>query len=366
MRHFLRIFSLILCLCSFCPANAAPDSKIYNIGVFNEPPFGMYRGDGFTGVSVDIWEHVAQIENIHYKLVRVPDNTGEALKLVHDHKIDGLIGPLSVTSDRVKLVDFSRPFFINKLGSLSSNDENDFWDVVANILYSEFGLSLLAIISVLFIFSFTYWYIEEYKKHTADPNRRASYLQILYISALSFLSSAPLEGEFKSKAMKVFNVVLVLTSLVLVSSFVGVITSALTISSSNLEMIGDSNLSTLYGKTVAVRKGSYANHLALLLGAKVVETQNMKEAITALKEGQVDSIIGNYLTLKDYSKNHPQLHFSTDSLILGANEFAFAFPQGSPLLDRVDYALVLLQEKNDIVGICAKFLSKQDSIECII
>jgi polar amino acid transport system substrate-binding protein len=367
----MKILTLFIFMVAFicCSPVQAKAEKVYKIGVFPESPMAMYKNGRYTGISIEIWRRIAAAENIHYKFVLVSDNSQEAVNLVEKNKIDGLIGAISVISARTRQVDFARPYFINRLGVITRGKASTFWSTVGNIIHSEFAYMLLIIIGFLFLFAFAIWYVEVRNSlERTDEGKRIGFFQVLYEATMVFVTCNPNDRveKVKTARIRLFNVLAMFVSLTLISSFVGVITSALTINSSSLEPIRRYEIQSLLGKKVSVRKGSYANIVATDLGADVVETHDLSQAMQELKAGRVQSVLGNYLSLSSYMHQNPDDDFSPAPIVIGANEFAFAFPKNSPLLQKVNYRLVKMQERHDVHGICTKFLDGEESHDCII
>ena len=77
------------------------------------------NGDQLSGISLNIWRRVAEDNNLSYELVEQPSPKA-GIEAVHDGEIDVLVGPISITPDRLNLpgVDFTQPYFIGKEGIL--------------------------------------------------------------------------------------------------------------------------------------------------------------------------------------------------------------------------------------------------------
>src|SRR5699024_6990263 len=99
-------------------ATASMDTLI--VGVAGSQPFVMQNEKGVRpeGISVDIWEDVADKANWDYRYKSF-ESVDQALYAVERGDIDVVVGPVSITSDRMEHLDFSQPFFQSSLSIVS-------------------------------------------------------------------------------------------------------------------------------------------------------------------------------------------------------------------------------------------------------
>ena len=338
----------------------------YRIGVYQEEPFSSYHDGKYFGMSISIWREIAEAAHIKYKFVPLTGTTSDAINMLAAHKLDGLVGPVSVLSNRVDRVNFSRPYFISQLGIVSKNNTPGFWHVFSGIVKSFLSYTLLVYVAFLFIYTLVFWYVERRCKNEGFTGAKLpSFMTALFRISSLFLTQ-DIDQEVKSPVARMLGIIWVLFSIVFLSVVVGVITSSMTIVNSDLDAAGANSLKSLYGTKLAARDQSYAAHIAGILGADVVKTQSYTEAMALLKKNKVSAVVGNYLSLRYFDKQTPDKRYAPRVLSVGSNELAFAFPKGSPLLDRVNKQLTILQEKNTIFGVCERFVGPEEAVRCII
>lgn len=153
-----------------------------------------------------------------------------------------------------------------------------------------------------------------------------------------------------------------LASLLLVSIFVGVITSALTVESTSLQLSNrPTQVALIHSNSLVARAGSYAYNYASRLGANIQTTPTFDQAADLVMSKKAKYLIGNHETIAYYIQTH-----KTDLRIIDPsmtqNEFSFIFPKHSTLTDPVNYALLSLQERDDIVPICSKYLTEDSDL----
>src|SRR5699024_6096100 len=111
---------------------------------------------------VDIWEDVADKANWDYRYKSF-ESVDQALYAVERGDIDVVVGPVSITSDRMEHLDFSQPFFQSSLSIVSRNDDGSLWSTIK--LFFSFKL-LAAVAGFLFILAIvgTLFWLAERKK----------------------------------------------------------------------------------------------------------------------------------------------------------------------------------------------------------
>ena len=87
------------------------------VGVSGAPPFVMPKGESVQGISIQIWEEVAERLNQPYELIFQP-NTEANLSALENGDLDLAVGPISITPDRLAnpRIDFTQPYFHGREG----------------------------------------------------------------------------------------------------------------------------------------------------------------------------------------------------------------------------------------------------------
>ena len=109
---FLRSCLIIFCL-FLAPfyLKAEPSSPL-KVGIFLEsPPFSYRDKNGaYVGAAVGIFKHIAKELKWSYEFIPLKPDFNEGTRRLAQGEFDLLIGAMSITYERYKLVDFSFPF----------------------------------------------------------------------------------------------------------------------------------------------------------------------------------------------------------------------------------------------------------------
>src|SRR5262249_23700048 len=103
------------------------------IGTKVAPPFAMKAPDGsWHGISIDLWQRIAREAHLRFRL---QETTLEGLTDgVANGALDAAVAALTVTLPRLRVVDFSVPFYSTGLGiAVAENASIAWWPVVKNI-----------------------------------------------------------------------------------------------------------------------------------------------------------------------------------------------------------------------------------------
>ncbi|MCH9644798.1 MAG: transporter substrate-binding domain-containing protein [Gammaproteobacteria bacterium] len=364
MKRFLLA---ILLAFTICAANAAP---MYRIGVFQSQPYSSYKDKQFNGLSVAIWKAIAQDANIKYKFVPLPGSTDAALKVLNEGKVDAVVGPISVTRDRINKFGFSRPYLLGRLGLITTEDHQSTWGIARHVFKELLSTVFVIYVICLLIYTTLFWLAELRHKNRifTRHTKLGAWWLALHYTTLFFLSQNP-DDIAKSDYGRILNQFLIIASVVFSSIIVGTISAAITISHSELAFSGGpntQNASSFYGYKFAAIAGSHAASVTDNLGGTVIAVPSYPEGIDLLKQKKVTAVVGDFLALRYFKKQTPNDNYFLEQFNVGMNELAFAFKPKSPLIKKIDKALVSLQGENQAYGICQRFVGPTNALLCII
>ncbi len=338
---------------SFTHASMADtDEKVLRVGIV-EPvaPFIIPLNGAYSGISIDVWQFVATRENMKYKYVTLEGNADDALKKLQKGEVDVLIGPISVSSQRYSEADFSYPYFLNSVGIIENADNTDFLrlmqvftDVLKSPLFIGFILSFFIYIHIL-------WWLER---------GRIQNFHLRYFQGMShILWTHLLQKGYKeiphTLPGRIVSLGWVLAAAVFVTAILATVTSKLTLALvSKPEHF--THVTELRDQFVAAVKGTHAYTEAKKAGAHVIVAENIKEATAWLDQKRVAAVAEDYILAKEYLNKvtYPNLHFS--SLTLSNDQYAIIVQKNSPLLAKVNDAILFLEDDDSIEPLCSRYI----------
>ena len=154
-----RLFLLLLLITSKQLALSNTDTLI--VGIYHNPPFVIATDeDTYEGLSIELWEKIAESSNLAFEYRQYSDFIG-ILKQLEYKEIDLTINPMDVNDTRVEKFDMTQPFFITSIGvAIPFMNRSTLSVFVRNIFSLAFLEIILLLILVIFIFGFLLWLVE--------------------------------------------------------------------------------------------------------------------------------------------------------------------------------------------------------------
>lgn len=356
MLHMLKFLMLkaVSIVLMFSFFNVATASDVVRVGVIPGMPFASLEKQGNRGIVIDIWKRVAFITGITYVFVPYTEDINAAILDVSNEKIDLLIGPISTTHEREKLVDFTRPYFLNQIG-LVFRDETSLFSVVATELFEgELGkLILLFFISILIFASLLIWVR---RKDLPERSLKDRVIDETWESASMVIALAIPEGRMNG-AIRIIVFLGLIFGIGFISFFTSVLTSKLTVENlsaasqrfASIKDLNQAHLIAVSGRTTV----EYARKVA----GKVTLAKNLQEAMTGLARGEADGVVEDYAIAAEFVKKwQGEQKLVMSSLKLGNDEYAFALTKLSPLRQKIDAAITELQDNGMAKEICKTYV----------
>lgn len=333
-------------------------SDTLTVGVAGSEPFVFVKDSNEKGIAVDVWESLAAKKNWNYKYIYY-ETVDEALHSIDEGHLDVVVGPISITSQRVEYLRFSQPFYNSSLAIVSRADKLHIWDKVKpffslNLLYAVFiFLFILAIVG-------TFLWLAERKaspdQFPEDPLHgigTGMWLAIVTMSTVGYGDRAPvtLMGRIIAGSWMVI-------SIIFATSMVAGIASTLTLSSLGSSTI--SNIEELSGKKAATIEASPSAFFLKESKVKGVEVHTLPEAMEKLKNKSVEAVVYDRPQLLYYLANHKEEGFYIAQAEYAKQGYGFAFSMESKLVPEVNRALLELAEEQEVNNIVENYLDKDE------
>jgi hypothetical protein len=131
------------------------------VGIYHNPPFVIKTEDNdFEGLSIELWENIAQSADLTFRYELYSDFIG-ILKRLEYQDIDLTINPMDVNESRVNKFDMTQPYFISSIGvAIPYLNRSTLAIFISNIFSLAFLEIILLLIFVIFIFGFFLWLVE--------------------------------------------------------------------------------------------------------------------------------------------------------------------------------------------------------------
>jgi ABC-type amino acid transport substrate-binding protein len=274
-------------------ANSA--NQELKVGFQVSPPFIIKDNNQYIGVSVDLWKEIADSLNIDYSFEEY--GLQELLQVTEKGDIDVCIFPLTVTPSRIKIFDFTQPFYITNLAFATKVEK---YNTLISFLSNIFSFGFLKVIIVLFlvilIFGFIIW-LSEYKHNSKQFHKGIKgigdgiWWSVVTMATVGYGDKAP-----KTPLGRIFSMIWMFAAIILISSLTASISSNLTIHKLKSEISSIDDL-----RKISVGCIPYTGTAEFLDHYRIHYTSfnNMEEGLIAVNNGSIkafvyDNVILNY------------------------------------------------------------------------
>ena len=364
MKKSLRriyVSVVVVFLLNVCSIRLIFAENIIHVGVLNIAPYAFQVQGVHQGMAVDLWSRIAAKNGWKFKYVLIDGDIEKLLSGLQDSTLDVVIGGVSVTYERMKVADFSTPYFINRIGVVGLNTSKTFsqmlWVIAANLV--DYKFHVLIGLLVFFIFINLLWWFEYGK--IKDKKYKSGINDLAWNAFLIFMTKQQV-GLYKTWFGRILVAILICASLVVSGLIIAAFSSALTLSLSSKSL--NVERADLESRPVAAIKGSFEATLAKELGFQYRFYPNLSQSMDALLEGEVVGVMIDIPTAHYYLKAHNHSNLKIMPFTLNYNEFAFAFKRNSPYLRKFNLSLTELQDRREAKNICEIYIGPQEADLC--
>lgn len=339
--RFIGLSSLLLVL-SLLPGSvlfgAEEGDKPLQIATHEAPPFVMRAESGaWQGIVIDLWSEVARDLDLDFEYVDV--SVSDALQGLADGAFDGAAMAMTATAEREAVIDFSHPYGTAGLAmAMTMENESGWLNILRGVFSFAFLGAVFALASVLLVAGFGVWLFERHRNPEQFGGRPIQGLgNSFWWSAVTMTTVGYGDLAPKTLGGRLVALIWMFASVIIISGFTASIASSIT--TKNLvsavrktQDLTKLQVGTIEGTSSAAyldsigSRARFYNELDLLLDALV--QQEIEVAI-------YDEPILKYLAHTDFSGDIEVL-----PRILQREDYAFAFPVGSPLREEVNLKLL--------------------------
>ncbi len=215
------------------------------VGVYLDPPFVLKESAGYTGVSIELWEHIAKEMDVAYKYVEHSDVVSVVRSLDYD-ELDISINPLSNSPSRIERFQVSQPFYISSIGvSTTVSSQSQFQIFINNFFSRDFLNIVLLLLVILLTFGTILWFVErKANKYQFRPGVRGLF-DGLWWAAVTMTTVGYGDKAPKTHLGKTVAIVWMFTAIIIISGFTATIASTLTVNTLEADINGLEDLQSV-------------------------------------------------------------------------------------------------------------------------
>ncbi|MBA6153324.1 transporter substrate-binding domain-containing protein [Gelidibacter maritimus] len=368
----MRLKTLVTAFTLFCfthlfyiPTLYAQDTKAsfsitdeLRVGVAGNEPFVFAQNSSTKGIALEIWEDLANKKSWDY-IYKSYDTVEDALYDLNKGNLDVVVGPISITSQRLEYMNFSQPFYNSSLAIVSRVDDLTLWQRIKPLFSMKLLIAVGIFLIILAIVGTLLWLAERKRSPEQFPSKIADgigtgmWLAIVTMSTTGYGDKAPITlwGRIIAGSWMII-------SIIFATSMVAGIASTLTLSSLGSSTFA--NVEQLSGRKVATISASPSEAFLKEYKAKITGVDNINEAMSKLVNKEVDAVVYDRPQLLYYMKNHKDEELFIAKAEYYKQGYGFAFPVDSKLIYDVNRTLLELAESQEVLNIVHHYLDKDE------
>jgi polar amino acid transport system substrate-binding protein len=312
--------------------------------VAGDQPFVEVRDGELDGLSVRLWKAVQTDMGLTAELRRAT-SFDEVISDVQAGRADVAVGPIAITAARAHLVDFTQPYYSDRLAIASIADRGAWAEVRPFVVFG--GIALGALVILLFIFGNVIWLFERNCEGSTLPHEwgegveKGMWLGVVTLTTVGYGDVVPV-----SRVGRALTALWMVAAMLVVSGCVGGVASMLT--ELRLKSASISSPEQLSGRRVAVLKSSRSLVYAGRWHATVIPAESLEACMHLLMTKRVDAVMYHRAELQYYVAKHPNDPVRISAESYDPHGYGFALRRGNPLVANLNISLLRLQE-NDML-----------------
>lgn len=343
----------VLLLLTANPVNSQEPPKTLRIATKPLVPFVFEQNGQYVGFSIDLWRSIADEINVKSEFQQA-QTVNELVERINTKKADVAVAGMTITAEREQVMDFSHPFFESGLQILVVNRSESGIATFFSFLFSSALLQVVGgLLLVILVAAHLLWLFERHENPEMFPK---SYLpgiwesfwwSVVTVVTVGYGDKAP-----KGVAGRLVAIVWMFTGLILISYFTASVTSALTVQ----RLTGRISTPTdLLGKRVATVSGSTAAEYVDEQPIAVFKYEQIAQAYQALEQGKVEAVVYDSPVLLYYASHEGKGKVQVIGPVFQKQSYGIGLQAGSPYRERINQALLTLQENGTYTIIYEKW-----------
>jgi polar amino acid transport system substrate-binding protein len=296
------------------------------VGTFEVPPFAMRdSGGSWSGIAIELWREVARRQGIPYRLEE--HDLQSLLAAVETGRVDVAVGPLLITADRERLIDLTSPFMHVAL-AIGTRPETGWWAALRSVLSGPLLWATLGLAVLLLVFAALVWLLERHRnpEHFGGARMRglgdAIWWSASTMSTVGYGDRTPVTFWGRTT-----GIVWMFVSIVLVSAFIALVTSAVTVRQLQTQIRSIADLARV--RVAAVSASGSAEYLRDL-GIIAVSCETVGACLDALVAGDVDAVVEEWPVLRWEARHRYPGRLAIVPQPFARGFLGFALPRDSP------------------------------------
>ena len=317
-----------------------------------------FSGDKPYGAMIDIWEELARRLGLSTDYVRKATFV-DLMKAVSASEVDVSLGPLAITEERERNFDLTHSVFHSGL-RLAVRQKNDtgFLAAIRSLLSWKL-LALAGVVLALALLSghLLWWAERSHNPRSFPPEYPRGVIESMWWIASTIVTGGCDDKHVDGPVGRLIAFAWMVGGIGLLAAFTSVLTATMTAEQVTGVIHGPRDLA---GRTVGCQTASVAATCVAQRGGIVREYATIRDALEALSLGMVEAVAGENESLMFMIKQLGGDGLSVVGPIFESFDFGIALPNGSPLREELNTAILRMREDGTRERILEKWLGKHE------
>ncbi|MCQ0988876.1 transporter substrate-binding domain-containing protein [Jiella marina] len=305
------------------------------------PPFAMQEQDGeWSGISIWLWNAIAADLGIETRFEEA--SLADMVAGVADGRFDASIAALTITPEREAVVDFSHPFYTTGFGIAVQREAAGWLGLLGRIFTWSFFQAVAALAALLGVIGFFFCLAE---RHRNREEFGGSFLKGLgsgfWFAAVTMTTVGYGDKAPRTVAGRLIALVWMFGAILIISTFTGMIASALTSERLSERVENPEDLSSVVVGSVP---GTSSENWLISRRVGFEGFDSVADGLDALERGAIGAFVYDKPLLQ-YLVNEE--HGTTLDVLpgtYGRQDYGIALPPGSPYREGINRALLEIIE----------------------
>jgi polar amino acid transport system substrate-binding protein len=295
------------------------------------PPLAYEKDKQPMGFSIALFSECAALMDLQCRFVRMPFS--EKIKSVASSKVDVAIGGISITSEREVAFDFTTPTLTGGLCCIS---------MVSPSLLPSLNPRAIRLLASLFFFLLAFGHILWFFERGQDAINDKYFPGILESFWCLFATMSTVGyGDIAPKrwAGRIISVFVMLLGI----SFFGIITASFTtdfLVEARTQSV--TNYESIVGLVIGCKRGTTAETVLSRKGINYSVVNDFPALVDGLRKGNFQAVVHDEIVAKNSLGKDSSL--KVESLSFARQQYGFAVPEESPLLEELNRSLLELKD----------------------
>ena len=353
--------ALLLTLLAMSAGTAAAQQEPLRVGIKQVSPF-VIKGanDSYSGISIELWEEIAELLDVEFQFVEKA-NTNQLIEALENRELDVAISAITMTSDRLKRVDFSNTMFNSSVSAAVLSKPPGMMDTLF-YFFNSWLLNVLLTLAIILIVIGTVVWLVEMRRNSEFPRSPVRGIgQGIWWASTTMTGVGYGDTVPRSVLGRMLGVAWMFIGVLMISSFTATIASSLTSENIRSHVGGLVDLTRL---DVGAVHGE--NPLTLLgrQGINAQEYDTLDHALKALVKGDLDAVVHDRPVIQYQFHNDPVLAAAVEmsNITLRKEEYGIAVSipadpnRRNTLVDQINAALIHVKSSGRYDEIIEQYL----------